>query len=284
MTQTLIEDPRERFLAFCRERESIREGRAIGLLPPWTEDPILGAYRFCNVRREDDRVTTWIRRNWREPNLTDPDLWFAMVVARFVNWPDTLAELGFPIPWNPTHFLQVMAERKARKAKLYTGAYMIRADSGNPGRGTAEYQVAEMFDPFWARRKELRPSAGDSLNSYHMLLGQLFGMGSFMAAQVVADLRYAPPLSGAADLMTFAASGPGSRKGLNRVLGRPEKSPWREEDWRMELGRLQEWFNPRWPMHSEKVLHAQDLQNCLCEFSKWERARLGEGRPRARFP
>jgi len=27
-------------------------------------------------------------------------------------------------------------------------------------------------------------------------------------------------------------------------------------------------------------IHMQDLQNCLCEFDKYERVRLGEGRPR----
>jgi hypothetical protein len=30
-------------------------------------------------------------------------------------------------------------------------------------------------------------------------------------------------------------------------------------------------------------LHAQDLQNCLCEFDKFERARLGEGKPKRKF-
>jgi hypothetical protein len=29
-----------------------------------------------------------------------------------------------------------------------------------------------------------------------------------------------------------------------------------------------------------KPMHAQDLQNCLCEFDKYERARLGEGTPK----
>ena len=30
-------------------------------------------------------------------------------------------------------------------------------------------------------------------------------------------------------------------------------------------------------------LRAQDLQNCLCEFDKWMRVRLGEGKPKRRF-
>jgi hypothetical protein len=29
-----------------------------------------------------------------------------------------------------------------------------------------------------------------------------------------------------------------------------------------------------------KDLHAQDIQNCLCEFDKYERVRLGEGTPK----
>ena len=31
-------------------------------------------------------------------------------------------------------------------------------------------------------------------------------------------------------------------------------------------------------------MHAQDLQNCLCEFDKYERERLGEGHPKQRYP
>jgi hypothetical protein len=32
-----------------------------------------------------------------------------------------------------------------------------------------------------------------------------------------------------------------------------------------------------------EVPHAQDLQNCLCEFFKYERARLGGSMPKRRF-
>jgi hypothetical protein len=282
-------DPHERLLAFVREREAIRlrreSGVGVGYLNEnlvWTYDPILVAYRFCNVRREDDRVTRWISQQWRSPCGGDPDLWFAMMVARFVNWPDTLEHLGYPVPWKPAHFLQVMANRKRRRLKCYGGAYMIRADSGRPGRGTAEYQEAEMFTPLWGRRETLRPRPGDTLCSYHMTLGQLFGLGSFMAGQVVADLKYVEPLRSAPDWQTFACSGPGSQRGLNRVLGRPVNAPWTEEDWRLEADRLRGWLAGRFQIDGEP-LHGQNVQNCLCEFFKYEKVRLGEGRPRARF-
>ncbi len=274
----MSDDPRDRLLAFVLERETIRLKRAAGEPPPWTEDPILAAYRFCNVRREHDKVTQWIKTEWREPHALDPDLWFAMCVARFVNWPDTLAKIGYPVPWQPVHFLKQMSKIKGKK---FTGAYMVRSDKAWAGHDKSEYLVEMQFNPLWQQRKTLRPRPEDTLNSYHVTLGAFYGLGSFMAAQVVADLKYVEPLRSASDWATFAASGPGSRRGLNRVLGRPVKAPWREDEWRLENERLRGWLNDqlRW----DEPIHGQDMNNIECEWDKYERVRLGEGRPRARF-
>jgi hypothetical protein len=140
---------RSQLIYFISEREAIRHRRAASEPPPWTADPILQTWSFTNIRREDDRVTRWVATHRREPHYDDPDLWFAMCLARFINWPDTLAELGYPAPWNREHFLAVMAARTARGAKLYGPAYMIHADNKNRGRCTAEYQAADVFNPLW---------------------------------------------------------------------------------------------------------------------------------------
>lgn len=269
-----------RLAAFINEREAIRVRRFEEELPaPWTLDPTLQTYRFCNVRREEDKVTRWLAKNWRAPNAADPDLWFAMTVARHVNLPDTLAAIGYPVPWDGANFVQVMAARKRKRMLSYNGAYMIRAKPGRRGTSKARYLRDEVFDPMWSQRERLRPRPGDTLNGFHVLLGQFYGVGSFMTGQVVADIKYAGALSGAIDWWTFACSGPGSRRGLNLALGWDVNSPWTEEEWRFEMGRLHERVAP---MIADEVgrLHAQDFQNCLCEFSKWEKARLGIGRPK----
>src|SRR5579871_2792213 len=98
---------------FVVERESVRVRRALEPHnPPWTLDPILQQYRFTNVRREDDAGTTWIRDHWRVSHRDDSHLWFGMVVARFVNEPDCLEEIGWPVPWDRNNFTWVLKNRK----------------------------------------------------------------------------------------------------------------------------------------------------------------------------
>jgi hypothetical protein len=97
-------------------------------------------------------------------------------------------------------------------------------------------------------------------------------MGTFIVGQIIADVKYVLPLRAAADWRSFALSGPGSRRGLNRVMGRPPATAWKEDVWRRELAALH-----RSIIHE---MHAQDLQNCLCEFDKYQRVLTGEGTPK----
>jgi hypothetical protein len=268
-------------LYWIQEREAIRLRRAAGQPRPWTDDPILATWSFCNVRREHDRVTTWIREHWREPHANDQDLFFAMAVARLVNWPDTLAELGYPVPWDRGRFVAVLQARAARGEKVWGDAYNI----SNAGKSLPKVEVvATVLDKLWARRKVLRPRSDDSLLSLYARLRDMDGFASFMAAQVVADVKQVEPLRSARDWWTFAAPGPGSKRGLNRVLGRPVDAPWHDDDaWRSALARLHEAIAPELERIGVGRLCGQDLQNCLCELDKFERVRLGEGKPKRRF-
>jgi hypothetical protein len=168
--------------------------------------------------------------------------------------------------------------KKIGGTRSYNPAYMISTAGQKVSKET---YLAVMFQELWEARTELRPRPGDTLRSYHANLGMRRGLRSFMAAQVVADLKYVSPLREASDWQTFAASGPGSRRGLNRVLDRPVKSYWQEDDWWLKLRHVQDWLNDqlRW----DEPLHAQDVQNCLCEFDKIERIRNGEGRPKQKY-
>lgn len=270
----------KRLVYWINEREAVRVRKENGLPKPWTKDEILQRYSFCNVHREDDRVTRWITENWRTPYANVKHLWFWMVIARLVNWPATLAELRDPdAHWYAKEFIDGLHDRRARGEKVFGGAYIV--STNGHAMDKAEYLAAHVLGPLWQHREAVCAQGGDSLASFHERLSGFNGMGSFMAAQVVADMKYVFPLSRASDWWEFAASGPGSRRGLNRLIGREISTPWREADWHSTLLQCRERVLAAAPgLH----LHAQDFQNCLCEFDKYERTRLGEGRPRATYP
>jgi len=109
-------------------------------------------------------------------------------------------------------------------------------------------------------------------------------MGSFHAAQVIADLKYVGRLRRAIDWWNFAASGPGSLRGLNRVIGRATDAPWEEAEWLEALRLVRKIVAPGLYKAGLPKMQAQDTQNCLCEFDKYERIRLGEGKGRKFVP
>ncbi len=272
------------FVKFILSRHAVYVARDAGKERPWSNDPILQTYKFCNAFREDDRVTRWIARHWREPYKDDRHLWFALAVARrCINLPGTLRKIGYPVPWEPDHFLRVIERRKRKGKKIFNSAAYKLIVSGQSG-DLAELQVKFVLNPLWASRDKFRPHSNDTLQSfYHRLTAAPF-MGSFYAAQVVADLKYVGKLRHARDWWEFVASGPGSRRGLNRVLQRVTDAAWDEQEWIEELRRLRKEISPALAKAGLPQMHAQDLQNCLCEFDKYERIRLGEGRGRKFVP
>ena len=282
MTNPFDKAALKRFLAFIEERAAIRDRRLAGKPKPWTKDPIMQAYRFCNVEREHDTVTQWVAESWRAPNAADPDLWFAMVVARLVNTPATLRSLGYPVPFRAARFVGTIQQLQAAGLQAYSGAYIV--STNGHAMNKAEYLSEHVLAPLWAARKVVRPRVGEALFQFCARLMAHNGMAGFMAGQVVADVKYTAPLSHAHDWWNWAVSGPGSRRGMNRILNVPKDAPCKEDVWRTHVGMLREIVHVARLAKSRTPLHAQDVQNCLCEFDKIERVRLGEGRPRSTYP
>jgi len=263
---------------FIIERDKIRVARANGKKPPWTKDPILAKYRFCNVHREDDYVTRWLRDNYYRHLSGDPDIWFAAVVARLFNLPESLYDImPYVLPWKPEKVRAILHKRTQEGKKNFNAAYIV--STNGVAMDKVDYIVTRVLGPLWAARKTFR-GVPHSLEEFHYKLTRYDGLGSFIAAQVIADLKYEQSWRDVYDWWTFAASGPGSRRGLKRVFKQAPNDSWTEDGWRLALIRLREAILPRLPLETAKKLHAQDLQNCLCEFDKYERARLDEGTPK----
>lgn len=274
----------EDVLYFVEERENIRKKKEAGEPAPWTEDPILGRYRFCNVRRRDDRVTKWIMNNLLDYHAYS-DMWFLSAIARQVNWPPTLQALinAGAIPeraeeFEPDLFVKVLEELKASGVKVYGGAYVIY-----PGRETgvskSETVAHKFLLPLAKHAGEIRETVREnSVEQMVKKLSEFYGWSSFTAGQVVCDLTYYPEeLGKAADIYTWAAVGPGSSKGLNILLGRPFSTTWKQEDFNRELVTVREEVMNCFNLENF-TLH--DQQNVFCEISKYWAVLNGTGKPK----
>lgn len=284
---------------WINERHQIYLRKTAGDKWPWTEDKILQTYAFCNVFRELDRVTAWIRTQWREPFATHPNLWFMMCVARQINWPLTLAHIeqvepgnGFPDTWDPDRQYEKLRRLQAEGHKIYTGAYMLRGDIQRDGvdNNKPRYTIYSVLDPVWkAYQNLILPVNGEptqwkwpSIEATTKWLEAFSGWGGFLSYEVATDLRHTRYLKDAPDIMTWANPGPGAVRGLNRLAGRPVKAGIKREQALEEMRLLLRESLTSTGGHVPP-LEMRDIEHSLCETDKYLRVKNGEGRPRAKY-
>lgn len=154
----------------------------------------------------------------------------------------------------------------------------------------------------------LRWPGGVTLEGMWKWLRQFPSMGDFMAYEVVTDLRHTPLLNKAPDIMTWANPGPGAARGAGRVFKADHKAYTKQQKsvlnglmhnllvasrdpkhWPQPLagGRGATSYSALAGDHNFKdawpAWEMREVEHTLCEFDKYERVRLGEGRPRQVF-
>lgn len=282
----------EGLLYFVWERENIRLLRERGVnREEWTTDEVLSKYKFTNIHRKDDRVSEWIIKNVVEPCVGREDIWFILLIARLINWPPTLQRMiDDGILFRPyddfdvKSFSACIESFKGESSKVYSGAYMVYPTKLNPGGPKSETLAKHVLLPVLESAKEInhalyRTDMEASVGRFVDQLSKCFGVSTFMSGQVAADMTYTnnAPLIDACDLFTYAPMGPGSQRGLNYLQHRSAFASWKQSDFNSALIRV--WNN----IYTElKILDLtlHDVQNIMCEYSKYCRAKLGEGKPK----
>jgi hypothetical protein len=269
---------RGRLLYWIREREAVRLKKESGAPTPWTDDEIIRRYRFCNVRRMDDKVSRWLLTNWYEPYRDHPNMLAAVALARFVNLPESLQDVtrwvvvsAGSCPWSMVKMK--LRDRKAAGMPVWNNAYMV-----SPGKWSDK--IDAVVDGYCRPLSEDPPPVSPrSMRGTWEAIHDRNGFGSFMAGQVVADLRWA--VTGTwDDRTTWAPRGPGSMRGLNRFAGRPPGDRAADRNWDTEFAAVIEVCSRELPTSITGRLEAHDYQNCLCEYDKYERVLGGEGKPK----
>jgi plasmid stabilization system protein ParE len=106
---------------------------------------------------------------------------------------------------------------------------------------------------------------------------QVRGIGSFIAYEIVSDLRHTRLLREARDINTWANVGPGAMRGLRRLDASMTNA--RALPAMIELLGESRQYTAEWVPQME----LRDIEHVLCEFDKFCRVKFGEGRPRSTY-
>ena len=208
--------PRTADLAYwIQERYNIKQRKESGMLPPWTPDPVMATVRFCNVHREDDKVTRWIRTYYNRKH--DPAWKF--VFGRLINNIGSLNHCR--LAPTPQEACQLLKDWRYGGNKVFSSAYIVSTC------GVAMDKIDYVERVCQEVSRQMEPIETEHLAQYHERLQFVDGLGSFLAAQVVADMKNTVGhyLYTAPDWWTWCAWGPGSLKGLEAFWGRPVTPP-----------------------------------------------------------
>lgn len=256
---------------WINEREGIRLRRESGAPAPWSNDTCMTTVRYCNIRREDDKVTRWLADNWR-PQYHD--VW-QILLARLINNIPTLCAVLLAMRSGDVERVRTILKLRRVDRAIFGNAYTVSTNGFKVDK--VDYIIDQVVAPAKAKNDQYQEWA--TLAAACKVIGHLNGVGSFMAGQIIADLKNTPghPLQQAPDWHTWAAPGPGSLRGLEAYYG----APVRPQGFTQALQACYAEVEPLLADYA-RDLHMQDFQNCMCEFSKYMRIKNG-GHARNRY-
>jgi hypothetical protein len=261
---------------FAAERQAIMFRRLSGQPSPWTQDPILRAFRFTNPYRVADRVTQYLLRHviyGKSPPQDPDDVFFRTILFKLFNrtstWSLIEAELG-PISWGQIgqrELIALLDKAFSAGISLYSAAYIMPAPRLGWKRKHSNH-IALLFS-MMEDGLPARLTRATSLHEAYRLLLAWPSLGKFLAFQYVIDLNYTPLIDfPEADLVI---AGPGARDGIAKCFGQVSDP----EAIIIEVcKRQEEEFHSRglqFQTLNGRLLQPIDCQNLFCEISKYAR-------------
>ncbi len=268
------------YWTFAARRQEIFERRLSGAAEPWTDDPILQEYKFCNVYRAADRVSQYMIKRVACSPITDSveDRLFRIVAFRTFSKPATW---DYVIEWlghepnlldlSEGRFEAALEAAKVAMGGLYTGAFILCANKAFGFDEKHKNHVALFQEMFLKQSLAERILDCESLKQLVELLQSFPLIGPFMAYQIAIDINYSEHVN--FDENEYTQAGPGALRGLAKAFvsygdySAPEIIQSMVETQQSNFERLNLKFGGLWG----RPLHAIDCQGLFCEIDKYSR-------------
>lgn len=270
------------FWKFAAERQEIFYRRLRGEPRPWTRDPVLAEFKFCNVFRASDRVSQFLIREviYGDRLLSPEDTLLRIVLFRLFSRCDTWLDLEHAVgeisakSFDQASYATALDEIRPRHP-IYTAAFILSASApfGYASKhrnhlALVDTMISDGLTRLIAKAKHMA-EVFELLVSYPMI-------GPFMGYQLAVDINYSELTDFSED--EFTVAGPGALRGIAKVFsdtgGRSAAAVIsqmvreQEEAFESRGLRFEGLFGRR--------LHAIDVQNLFCEVDKYCRVTFPE--------
>lgn len=283
------------FTYFVQERWNIYRRRVANQSIPLTDDDILATHKFCNVYRVLDRGSQWFVAQLNSSDgksMSRRDVLIFAWLYRRTNslfaWSELVSHYGLP-NWD-----EVVSGEYLRQMKEINDKGYQFANSQAYNVGSAAIKGMTVVDGLAKRTlSAINNGLGEGVDGaktwrqLYELLISYDGLGSFMAQQIVTDFGYSCYGNDNWE-NTDVVPGPGSRRGLRRLLNNPVSDKELNAQFPIMIGQLRDYLakhcdvNLRLPNGNVHPLSLMDVQNCLCEFDKYTRLKLTPNKARVR--
>ena len=262
------------YSTFVEARHAAYEARQRGEKPPWTDEPIVASHKFTNVFRILDFGSQFVVTDLIDSELEPEDQLMRLFLYRHTGrvevWRWMLADLGeYPTRANLWMALGSMKSYREKTGRsIFTSAYLVYPQSSVKGTDKLE-SIFDLTSRLFVSGKR---TAYDFLNGTNQTdrfqaLRTNKGVADFMSMQILTDWGYTPHCG--RDLENdFVVLGPGARKGALALdpTGDPNQTFTFARNLVSDLDVFlhvegKRYRTPSW----------MDVQNTLCEFSKWVR-------------
>ncbi len=279
LTETLIkrQDIYDLYWYFAYERQNIFVKKKKNLQQPWTKDPILQTYKFCNSYRVNDRVSQFLLRNviYPKKQYSKNDTIFRIILFKIFNKEST---------WNllESHFKDITISTFAKEeyskilqsainsgTPIYNDAYISCANKAYGYDKKHDNHLALLHQMFIVDHLDMKIINSKSMEEAFNLLKSYPLIGNFLAYQLITDINYSDATNFSED--EFTVAGPGSIRGINKCFSSIGKLSYSDIIKYMYNNQEKEFKRLGYDFKylGNRKLQLIDIQNIFCELDKY---------------